>query len=143
MSPVVFSTGLGTAIPLHPDLGEVIGFQLNGLIVVGAALGLIWGMLELLGAVFRRISAAEAAAAAAKLASAPAVAPAPAVAAPSPAPAPAAPGTIPETDLVLIAAAVHATFGPSARIIALSPRPEARDWAVEGRRAIFATHKVR
>ena len=139
MSPVVFFTGLGTAIPAHPDLGEVIGFQINGLIVVGAALGLIWGMLELLGAVFRRISAAEAAAADALAASAPAAPARPA----APSPAPTAPGAIPETDLVLIAAAVHAALGPRARIIALSPRPEARDWAVEGRRAIFATHKVR
>lgn len=141
MSPVVFFTGLGTAIPARPDLGEVIGFQLNGLIVVGAALGLIWGMLELLGAIFRRISAAEAAAAAKVAASTPAAPAQPT--APSPAPAPAAPGSIPETDLVLIAAAVHAALGARARIIALSPRPEARDWAVEGRRAIFATHKVR
>jgi Na+-transporting methylmalonyl-CoA/oxaloacetate decarboxylase gamma subunit len=140
MSPAPALPVFLAALPAHPDLGEVIAFQINGLVVVLIALGLIWGLMELLGAFFRR-SAAKAAAATPR-----AVAPAPTAtppAAASPAPPTAAPGEIPHTDLVLIAAAIHATLGPRARVIALSPRPEAHVWATEGRRAIFATHKVR
>jgi hypothetical protein len=129
---------LGTILPPEPEIGDLIAFQLNGLIVVGSALVLIWGLMELLGAFFRRAEAAALAAAAGT-----AGAPGGAQTVATPIVGTVAPPEIPATDLVLIAAAVHATLGPRARIISLSPRPEARDWAAEGRRAIFATHKVR
>ncbi len=146
MSPLSIVPPLAIALPDDPGLGDLIAFQLNGIIVVATALILIWGLMELLGAFFRRAEAAASAKAAANsTANAPATANA-LTAAPAgagPAAAPAAPRAIPPDDLVLIFAAVHATLGPRARIISLAPRPEARDWAAEGRRAIFATHKVR
>ncbi len=46
--------------------------------------------------------------------------------------------------LAVIAAAVHATLGRSAHIVAISSDDEdAQTWAAEGRRAIYATRKVR
>ncbi len=46
--------------------------------------------------------------------------------------------------LAVIAAAVHATLGGSSRIIAISADDdETQSWAAEGRRAIYATRKVR
>lgn len=117
-------------LPDHPSLTEILGFQLNGLIVVFTALTLIWGLMEVLGAFFRRRAAS------AK----------PRMTAPPPGPAAPAPlvetGTPPE-HIVLIAAAVHATLGARARVVSINPHPDAQDWAAEGRRQIFSTRKVR
>lgn len=45
---------------------------------------------------------------------------------------------------VVIAATVAALWGPSARIISMGePRAGVRMWAIEGRRQIFASHKIR
>jgi Na+-transporting methylmalonyl-CoA/oxaloacetate decarboxylase gamma subunit len=45
--------------------------------------------------------------------------------------------------LAVIAAAVHTTFGSAANIVAISSSDESLTWAAEGRRAIYATRKVR
>ena len=45
--------------------------------------------------------------------------------------------------LAVIAAAVHTTFGGAANIVAISSSDESLTWAAEGRRAIYATRKVR
>jgi Na+-transporting methylmalonyl-CoA/oxaloacetate decarboxylase gamma subunit len=118
------------ALPDHPGLLENLGFQLNGLIVVFTALALIWGLMELLGACFRQRAASAQLRATASL-------PAPA------APPPPVSSDTPPGHLVVIAAAVHATLGARARIVALAPHPDAQDWAAEGRRQIFSTRKAR
>ena len=75
------------------------------------------------------------------------VAPAPvaaAVSAPASRPAPA--GQPSPEILAVIAAAVHTTLGRSAQIVSVSTdedETEALTWAAEGRRAIYATRKVR
>ena len=46
--------------------------------------------------------------------------------------------------LAVIAAAVHSTFGSRSRIVSISgDDDDAQSWAAEGRRAIYATRKVR
>lgn len=46
--------------------------------------------------------------------------------------------------LAVIAAAVHSTLGRDSRIIAISGEgDDVQSWAAEGRRAIYATRKVR
>ncbi len=80
-----------------------------------------------------------------------AVAPAPQIAGPAspvrtPASAPAPAGQPSPEILAVIAAAVHTTLGRSAQIVSVSTdedETEALTWAAEGRRAIYATRKVR
>lgn len=119
----------------HPTLGETIGYQINGLIVVATALGLIWGMLELTGRYFRRR---------ASLAPSPPASPV-APNAPSPAAAPLAVTANADSDhlAVVIAAAVHTILGSSARVVSITPNPDHQNWSFEGRRHHFASHKVR
>ena len=100
-----------------------MSYQLTGLIVVFTALGLIWGLLEVVGLFFRRPVQTHRAA-----------------------PAPAAPetseaGLRPEL-VVAISAAVHEALGEGARIRAIVP-VATRDWAHEGRRQIFSSHQPR
>lgn len=118
------------ALPDHPHLLESIAFQLNGLIVVFIALGLIWGMLEIMGIFFRRAERK--------------AVPTPG-AIPAAAPLPAA--TVPEgvtlEQVAAITAAIEFTFGPNHRIEAIVPYEPVLDWAQEGRRQIFASHKTR
>ena len=46
--------------------------------------------------------------------------------------------------LAVLAAAVHSTFGSGSRIVAISgDDDDVQSWAAEGRRAIYATRKVR
>ena len=75
-----------------------------------------------------------------------AVAPAPLPAAPAVAAAarPVSAGQPSPEVLAVIAAAVHTALGRSSRIISISTDDDdAQAWAVEGRRAIYATRKVR
>lgn len=126
------------ALAEYPSLGDTVAFQINGLIVVFLVLGSIWFLLELIGKVFQRRDAA--------LAKARSIAPAPAAVVPaSPtATSPAASSDGPPPEIVaLIAAVVHTTFGPGHRIAAINPARIDQDWAREGRRQIFASHRVR
>ena len=118
---------LAAALPDHPGLLASIVFQINGLIVVFIALGLIWGMLEIMGFVFRRINRS-----------------------PAPRPVPPAAPAAARTDeitpelVAAIAAAVQLVLGGAPhRIEAIIPHDPALDWAQEGRRQIFASHRHR
>ncbi len=128
---------LAAALPDHPDLLGSITYQLVGLLVVFSALGSIWALMELMGAIFRAADARRARA----LAAAPASRPA----------SPAASGESVRPEVVaVITAAVYASIDASATIVAItpvSPHPEPNlnllAWSGEGRRQIFASHKLR
>jgi Na+-transporting methylmalonyl-CoA/oxaloacetate decarboxylase gamma subunit len=121
-------------LPEFPSVSETLGFQLTGLVVVFVALGSIWGLTELTGFFFKRAAAREPQ-------GAPQPAPAPAAA--SPEPAATAPEAISPEIFAVIAAAIHVTLGGRFRIQTITPVEHPRDWAQEGRRQIFASHKVR
>lgn len=117
-------------LPEYPSLGESIAFQLNGLIVVFVALGAIWALLELTGVFFKRRQPAPK-----KSVSAPAPASAP--------PAPAPPDTLTPAIAAVIAAAVATVLKSPHRIQSINAENPARDWAHEGRREIFGSHRIR
>ncbi|MFT3828350.1 MAG: OadG family protein [Opitutaceae bacterium] len=50
---------------------------------------------------------------------------------------------IPAEIVAVITAAVHASMGDSANVVAIAGADDNRTWAAEGRRAIYATRKVR
>lgn len=135
MSPALFGV-----LPEHPTMPEVISFQATGLMVVFLALGSLWFLLSIAGRIF---AFRDARIAATKAAAAP-PAPLPVVA-PTPVPAEAAPSVSGPAPAVLaaIAAAVHVTLGNRARVLSVSPVRVDGDWAREGRRQIFASHRVR
>jgi len=114
-------------LPTYPNVGESVAYQLTGLFVVFSALGAIWIVMEIVGALFRRLSPA-----------------------PSPPPSPPAPpATTPPAvalDPVLaavIAAAVHHVINGPHRVVAIHPVITSDDWSLEGRRDIFISHRVR
>jgi hypothetical protein len=121
------ASALVAYLPEFPTLRESLGFQANGLIVVLIALCSIWGVLELIGLYFKRVE---------RQAGLVAETTGPA------APQPAEVGLSPEI-IAVIASAVHATLGPRHRIHAVTTVEPPVDWAREGRRQIFASHKVR
>ena len=126
---MVFHTAarpLLATLPEYPSLGESVAFQLNGLIVVFLALGSIWALLELMGVFFRRQKSPPPAAAP--------VAPDRAAAAPT--------GLTPELTVV-IAAAVSTILKQPHRIHSIAAEPAPSDWAHEGRREIFGSHRIR
>lgn len=49
---------------------------------------------------------------------------------------------IPPVLLAVIAAAIHATYGTKLRIVTVAPIQDI-DWAREGRRDIFTSHRLR
>jgi Na+-transporting methylmalonyl-CoA/oxaloacetate decarboxylase gamma subunit len=120
-------------LPANPTVPEMLSFQLTGLLIVFLALGSIWFALEIIGRIFRYLEK--------RPAPGPAAPPtaAPAAAAPAPAPAPGVPAEV----LAAIAAAVHVTLGPGGRVAAVRSIPTDQDWAREGRRQIFASHRLR
>ncbi|MBA4137461.1 MAG: hypothetical protein C0518_09120 [Opitutus sp.] len=107
-----------------PTIFDTLAYQFTGLAVVFTALGLIWGLLELIGLVFRR-STREVESAVVPLASE----------------VPAADVLTPAV-VAAIGAAVHETLGPGKRIKAIVP-VATPDWAREGRRQIFSSHQPR
>lgn len=118
---------LGAALPEHPELLDSLIYQLNGLVVVFVALGLIWGMLEVVGIYFKQR---------------------PQSASRPPAVAPVEPGILadevsPELTAA-IAAAVHVSLEAAHRIASIVPvEPPPLGWAQEGRRQIHSARKVR
>ena len=136
LSPLALAPSPLLALPEHPTLGESLVYQINGLVVVFIALGLIWAMMEIMGAIFRRVAVHQAARAVAV----------PTVAAPEPtAPAPAtaaADGVDPATYAAIVAA-VHCTLGQGHRIVGVTSVIDTRDWSREGRRDHFFSHRVR
>ena len=113
----------------YPSLGDSLVFQLNGLIVVFMALCSIWLLLEISGLVFRRRAIV-----------APAV---DRIAFQAPVDA-AAGAPVSGATVAAIFAAVHVTLNSRRlRISAITPAPTAADWAREGRREIFSSHRMR
>jgi Na+-transporting methylmalonyl-CoA/oxaloacetate decarboxylase gamma subunit len=128
---VIYPSALAPLATLseYPTLGESIAYQLNGLIVVFLALSSIWALMELIGFFFRQH----------RTAPVPAAKPAPSL------PPPAlVPGAGPSHEIVAaITAAISAVMEEPYRITAIISLEQARDWAREGRREIFASHKTR
>jgi hypothetical protein len=119
---------LAAALPERPGLADSMVYQLNGLVVVFTALGLIWGLLELMAVWFKRTARA------AK----------PAAVAAAAAPAPVAPDGLEPQVIAAMAAAVHAALGGSPRITSIVrvDTPD-HEWVLEGRRQIHSARKVR
>jgi glutaconyl-CoA/methylmalonyl-CoA decarboxylase subunit delta len=104
--------------------------HITGFFIVMAVLALMWGLCSATGWYFRS-AAARAAVAAAKVAPSAPGAPPPAV----------TDGAIPAEEVAVIAAAVALLVGGRARIV--SVQAGNADWSREGRRQIFASHKIR
>lgn len=113
------------SLPAYPSIPESLAFQLNGLIVVFIALGAIWGLMELSGVIFRRQSQRQ------NLESV------------RPAIVPQRSEEVPPEILAVIAAVVATVINQPHRINRVSTESPVRDWAREGRREIFDSHKVR
>lgn len=128
------------ALPDFPPLSDSLVFQLNGLAVVFVALGSIWGLLELMGWLFRLASRA---AARAKEKADAASAAAAAAAAAAATIQPEVVDQIPNEVVAAICATVEVALdGARHRITAIALDVPPLDWAREGRRAIFASHKT-
>ena len=138
LSPLALAPSPLLALPEHPTLGESLVYQINGLVVVFIALGLIWAMMEIMGAIFRRVAGHQAARAVAV----PTVA-APEPTAPAPATAAAAVDGVDPATYAAIVAAVHCTLGQGHRIVGVTSVIDTRDWSREGRRDHFFSHRVR
>jgi phenylpyruvate tautomerase PptA (4-oxalocrotonate tautomerase family) len=119
---------LAASLPEYPELADSIIYQLNGLVVVFTALGLIWGLLEVMALWFKR---------SARIAK-------PATAAAVAAPAPVSADALEPQVIAAMAAAVHATLGAGSRITSVV-QVDAPDhgWGLEGRRQIHSARKVR
>ncbi len=129
---------LAAIIPTKPGWGQATAFILMGFAVVMAVLAIMWLIMVLLGMFFAGKKPAAPAQPAAS-----AAAPAPAATAPA-APALQAQQASAEDHnrlVAVISAAVHYVLGRQARVIAVLPTPTG--WSTEGRREIFASHRVR
>lgn len=115
------------------SLGDSLVYQLNGLIVVFIALSSIWAAVTTIGWWFERRRRNN-------LKTLPAPVPAPPQSAPVLANADTG-GPSPAV-LAVLSAAIHVACGARARIVAIAS-PDTGDWAREGRRQIFSSHKVR
>jgi len=131
---------LAAALTENPTMLDALSYQAVGLIVVFTALGSIWGLLELMGWIFR---AAERRAAAAR-AAAPVLEQEPVLLL--------EPGThaISPQVVAVITAAAHECLQAGDRIVSIMPvhlQPNVDvnllAWSGEGRRQIFASHKLR
>ncbi len=131
---------LAAALTDKPALLDSIRYQFVGLIVVFAALGSIWGLMELMGWVFRTVDRRT-------VACAPAERPfsvgEPAVG------GLASSGVTPEL-LAVITAAAHECLQAGEHIVCIIPVDHLTPgdvnllaWSSEGRRQIFASHKLR
>ena len=114
----------------NPAFSDVVRFQLTGLVVVFGALAVIWLLVEIVGAFFRkRDNASAQAAATAAAAAAPVEGPV---------------DGIPEGVVAAIAAAVQVTMdGQSYRVSSIKASRGNPNWAAEGRREHFSSHRVR
>jgi hypothetical protein len=121
-------------LPERPALLESLGYQINGLVVIFLALGLIWSVTELVGLYFKKqIALAEA--------RAEAVPTAPPFIDTQAEPKAKSNGHLPLELVVAITAAVKVVLRDRRhKVHGISTHT---DWAREGRRQIFASHKVR
>lgn len=122
---------LAVSLPEHPTFADNLQFQLTGLLVVLVTLGTLAILVSLIGRLF---IAARPASVAAPLPSAPAT------------PTPSATGEIPGPVYAAIAAAVSCALGDERFAIrgvkTVDPRSNL-SWSAEGRRAIYASRKLR
>jgi len=118
---------LAVSLPEHPTFADNLQFQLTGLLVVLVTLGTLAILVSLIGRLFIALRPAAA----------------PAAATP---PAPASAGDIPGPVYAAIAAAVASTLGDERFAIrgvqTVDPRSN-MSWGAEGRRAIYASRKLR
>jgi Na+-transporting methylmalonyl-CoA/oxaloacetate decarboxylase gamma subunit len=149
---------MSAALPEHPPFIESITYQLTGLLVVFAALGSIWVVMELAGGFFRRADTRR------EPAAGPVAPVIPEVAAASGEIAPLTCALIaatvhcayngkarilsveearPQLVQAIIAASVHCMFEGRARVVSVEPVHADTAWAREGRRDIFASHRIR
>ena len=140
LCPFVLAPTRLLALPEHPGIGESLVYQFNGLVVVFIALSLIWVMMEIMGAIFRRVAVNQAARAAA---AAPVARPDPVAPAPAPPVAPAVADDVDPATYAAIVAAVYCTLGQGHRIVGVTAVLDPRDWSREGRRDHFSSHRVR
>ncbi len=126
---------IAVALPDKPELLDSITYQLVGLFVVFAALGSIWFLMEVMGRIFARVDQrAETVAAAAA----------------GPSVLPTEAEIVPPAVIAVITAAAVACLKEGEHIVAIHPVEPAHDqnlqllaWSSEGRRQIFASHKLR
>lgn len=151
MATLLAARPLLAALPEFPSVGESLVFQLTGLVVVFTALGSIWGLLELMGWAFRVAARAKQSAAHPAFTGATAhantkIAAPPSTAKPAepptPTPPPGATNPAVEIAAVISACAYLATEGRPFRIVSVVPVEPHLDWAREGRREIWASHKT-
>jgi Na+-transporting methylmalonyl-CoA/oxaloacetate decarboxylase gamma subunit len=118
---------LAVSLPEHPTFADNLQFQLTGLLVVLVTLGTLAILVSLIGRLFIALRPAAA----------------PAAATP---PAPASAGDIPGPVYAAIAAAVASALGDERFAIrgvqTVDPRSN-MSWGAEGRRAIYASRKLR
>ena len=160
---MTLSPSLLGVLPEEPTFLQTIIYQLNGLMIVFVVLGSLWLLMELGGAFFKRreargqkagtppanapasTAASTPVATSATSAATPAAVLAAVVAAASAHVAASARAIPPETAVVIAAATHLALAGASHRIVSMTPAlaralafPSGNEWALEGRRAIFA-----
>lgn len=120
-------------LEMYPDFSDSITFIIVGFTLVLIVLALIYLVCEIIGATF-------------KLSVKPAAAPAAAVAVDTPGTPPKAPEKSPEDNdprlVAVIAAAVHTVIRQPHRVVAIRALRH-DEWAREGRRQIFDSHKLR
>jgi phenylpyruvate tautomerase PptA (4-oxalocrotonate tautomerase family) len=129
---------LAAALSDNPKISEIILYQLNGLIVVFLALASIWGLMELTGLYFRRVTTEPSGKKPESSESTAVV-----EAAPKPS-ASAAADPNPDEVVAVITAAVHVTLGEHARVASIVLNDGATQaWGIEGRRAIHSSRRAR
>jgi hypothetical protein len=107
---------IAAAHPFLSSLEHIVGF-----LFVMAALGTLWGITLLVGAVFGRAKPAAALAAADPVADS---------------------SAIEEEEVAAIAATVAVLMGRRSRVVSIQSSA-AKDWNREGRREHFASHRIR
>ncbi len=130
-----------------PPWGDVLFFMGLGFVMVMIVLLTLAGIIALQGILFARYAVKMSGRPGAP-SPAPQSSPAPAA---TPAAAPVAsgpesvsmPGPVEPEILAVIAAAVSCVLDQPHRILAVKPAPTMQHWSIEGRRQIFASHKVR
>ncbi|MDF9828117.1 Na+-transporting methylmalonyl-CoA/oxaloacetate decarboxylase gamma subunit [Ereboglobus sp. PH5-5] len=135
---MILSPLLLGVLPEKPSVAETLVYQFNGLMIVFMVLGGLWILFEITGAIFKRHGALVEKKKAGARASA-AAASAPVEASPSAQ----AEGIAPEV-IAVISASIHvALAGRRHRVLTINAAAHGNEWAAEGRRDIFRSHRVR
>ena len=131
MNMITVPALLAVSLPEHPTFADNLQFQLTGLLVVLVTLGTLAILVSLIGRLFIALRPA-----AAPITATPPAAP----------PAPTSAGDIPGPVYAAIAATVASALGDERFAIrgvqTVDPRSN-MSWGAEGRRAIYASRKLR